>query len=238
MLSESTPFVMELPPYRLPTLFSVLLHCWERAWMYIKKAGTVLLAISVIIWASMTFPSLPEEISAPYEQQIAGLEDELNKFVKNSQDYEKLQEQIAGIRDELGETELAYSIAGRLGKWVEPVTRPAGFDWRTDIALIAGIAAKEAVVSTLGTTWALGEQDPDDAEPLADRLAADPGWSQATALALMLFVLLYSPCFVALVVIKQEAGNWGWLAFSVLFNTAVAYVVAVIVYQVARRVWL
>ena len=121
---------------------------------------------------------------------------------------------------------------------VEPVTRPAGFDWRTDIALIAGIAAKEAVVSTLGTTWALGEQDPDDAEPLADRLAADPGWSQATALALMLFVLLYSPCFVALVVIKQEAGNWGWLAFSVLFNTAVAYVVAVIVYQVARRVWL
>ena len=235
---ESTPFVMELPPYRLPTLFSVLLHCWERAWMYIKKAGTVLLAISVIIWASMTFPSLPEEISAPYEQQIAGLEDELNKFVKNSQDYEKLQEQIAGIRDELGETELAYSIAGRLGKWVEPVTRPAGFDWRTDIALIAGIAAKEAVVSTLGTTWALGEQDPDDAEPLADRLAADPGWSQATALALMLFVLLYSPCFVALVVIKQEAGNWGWLAFSVLFNTAVAYVVAVIVYQVARRVWL
>ena len=235
---ESTPFVMELPPYRLPTLFSVLLHCWERAWMYIKKAGTVLLAISVIIWASMTFPSLPEEISAPYEQQIAGLEDELNKFVKNSQDYEKLQEQIAGIRDELGETELAYSIAGRLGKWVEPVTRPAGFDWRTDIALIAGIAAKEAVVSTLGTAWALGEQDPDDAEPLADRLAADPGWSQATALALMLFVLLYSPCFVALVVIKQEAGNWGWLAFSVLFNTAVAYVVAVIVYQVARRVWL
>ncbi len=235
---ESTPFVMELPPYRLPTLFSVLLHCWERAWMYIKKAGTVLLAISVIIWASMTFPSLPEEISAPYEQQIAGLEDELNKFVKNSQDYEKLQEQIAGIRDELGETELAYSIAGRLGKWVEPVTSPAGFDWRTDIALIAGIAAKEAVVSTLGTAWALGEQDPDDAEPLADRLAADPGWSQATALALMLFVLLYSPCFVALVVIKQEAGNWGWLAFSVLFNTAVAYVVAVIVYQVARRVWL
>lgn len=234
---ESTPFVMELPPYRLPTLFSVLLHCWERAWMYIKKAGTVLLAISIIIWASMTFPALPEEMSAPYEQQIAGLEDELGKLTKETAEYETIEKKIADIRDELGETELAHSIAGRLGKWVEPVTTPAGFDWRTDIALLAGIAAKEAVVSTLGTAWALGEQDPDDAEPLAERLTADPGWSKATALALMLFVLLYSPCFVALIVIKQEAGNWGWLAFSVLFNTAIAYVVAVVVYQVASRVW-
>lgn len=100
------------------------------------------------------------------------------------------------------------------------------------------MAAKEAVVSTLGTAWALGEQDPDDAQPLAERLQSEPGWSKATALALMLFVLLYSPCFVALVTIRQESGSWAWLAFSIVFNTALAYCVATIVYQFASRFWI
>lgn len=234
---EATPFVMELPPYRLPTLFSVLLHCWERAWMYIKKAGTVLLAISVIIWAAMTFPSLPEEKAAPLEAKIEAIQEQIDALPEESDQREPLEEALAEAKDNLGEEELAWSIAGRLGKWIEPVTRPCGFDWRTDIALLAGIAAKEAVVSTLGTAWALGEQDPDDAEPLAERLKAEPGWSKATALALMLFVLLYSPCFVALVVIKQEAGSWIWLAFSIVFNTLMAYGVAVIVYQFCKRFW-
>lgn len=234
---EATPFVMELPPYRMPTLLSVLLHCWERAWMYIKKAGTVLLAISVVIWAAMTFPSLPEEAAAPHEARIAALEGRLEALPAGAAEREDVEEELARARDAFGEEKLAYSVAGRLGKWVEPVTRPAGFDWRTDIALIAGVAAKEAVVSTMGTAWALGEQDPDDAEPLAERLKSDPGWSKATALALMLFVLLYSPCFVALVVIRQEAGNWGWVAFSILFNTALAYAVAVGVYQAGRILW-
>jgi ferrous iron transport protein B len=112
-----------------------------------------------------------------------------------------------------------------------------GFDWRTDIALLAGVAAKEAIVSTLGTAYAIGAQDPEDAAPLAERLKSDSNWSKATALSLMLFVLMYSPCFVALVVIKQEAGSWGWLIFSMVFNTAVAYVVALVAYQVGRSVW-
>ena len=234
---EATPFVMELPPYRMPTLLSVILHCWERAWMYIKKAGTVLLAISVVIWAAMTFPSLPEDAAAPHEAHIASLEARLDALPADAPEREALEEELSESMNSFGEEKLAYSVAGRLGKLVEPITRPAGFDWRTDIALIAGIAAKESVVSTMGTAWALGEQDPDDAEPLAQRLLNDPGWSKATALALMLFVLLYSPCFVALVVIRQEAGSWGWVAFSILFNTSLAYAVAVIVYQSARVLW-
>lgn len=205
--------------------------------MYIKKAATVLLAISVVIWAAMTFPSLPEEAAAPHEARIAALEGRLEALPAEAAERQAVEEELASARDVFGEEKLAYSVAGRLGKWVEPVTRPAGFDWRTDIALIAGVAAKEAVVSTMGTAWALGEQDPDDAEPLAERLKSDPGWSKATALALMLFVLLYSPCFVALVVIRQEAGNWGWVAFSILFNTALAYAVAVGVYQAGRALW-
>ena len=205
--------------------------------MYIKKAGTVLLAISVVIWASMTFPSLPDEAAAPHEARIAALEERLEALPKDAPEREAVEEELSEANNVLDEEKLAYSVAGRLGKWIEPATRPAGFDWRTDIALIAGVAAKEAVVSTLGTAWALGEQDPDEPESLAERLASAPGWSKATALALMLFVLLYSPCFVALVVIRQEAGSWGWVAFSVLFNTALAYAVAVVVYQSCRALW-
>lgn len=234
---EATPFVMELPPYRMPTLLSLLLHCWERAWMYLKKAGTVLVAISIIIWAGMTFPKMPEEMAAPYEQKIEQLEAQIAAFPEGAEERAPLEEELTGVRDELGEEELAYSIAGRLGKAVEPVTQPVGFDWRTDIALLAGVAAKEAIVSTLGTAYAIGAQDPEDAAPLAERLKSDSNWSKATALSLMLFVLMYSPCFVALVVIKQEAGSWGWLVFSIIFNTGVAYVVSLVAYQVGRSVW-
>lgn len=234
---EPTPFVMELPPYRMPTLISVLLHCWERAWQYIKKAGTVLLAISVIIWGSMTFPSLPQEMSDAYESRIERLQGEAERAGDNENLREILEADISDLETDLAEAKLAYSVAGRLGKWLEPVTTPAGFDWRTDIALIAGVAAKEAVVSTLGTAWSMGEVDPDEAEPLAEKLLQAPGWSSATALSLMLFVLLYSPCFVALVVIKQEAGSWGWLVFSIIFNTTLAYLVSVVVYQSCLRLW-
>ena len=233
---EATPFVMELPPYRMPTPFGLLLHCWERAWMYIKKAGTILVAVAVLIWAGMTFPSLPEDKAAPFEQQIAQIEEQISAMPEGAEGRAALEDQLGEVKNDLSEEELSYSVAGRLGKAVEPFTRPAGFDWRTDIALLAGVAAKESIVATLGTAYALGEQDPEDAAPLAERLKADSNWSPASALALMLFVLMYSPCFVALVVIKQEAGSWGWLAFSILFNTALAYGVAVIAYQVGKSV--
>jgi ferrous iron transport protein B len=108
----------------------------------------------------------------------------------------------------------------------------AGFDWRTNIALVGGIAAKEVIVSTLGTAYSLGEVDPEESGSLAERIANDPSWNPARALALMLFVLLYAPCFVAVVAIKQEAGSWGWAGFSVVFNTILAFAVATVVYQI------
>ncbi|MBQ9407260.1 MAG: ferrous iron transport protein B [Desulfovibrio sp.] len=239
---EPTPFVMELPPYRFPTLFSVLLHCWERAWMYIKKAGTVLLAISVMLWAMMKFPEMPEDMAAPYEQKVAVAQKAVDDLPQDAAEEQRsaAEEALSEAQNEQSEAELAYSLAGRLGKAVEPVLAPLGYDWRTDIALIAGVAAKEAVVGTLGTAWSLGEVDPEGEEEtksLGDRLKAAPNWSKATALSLMLFVLLYSPCFVALVVIKQEAGGWKWLAFSMLFNTAIAYGVALIAYRIGLSVW-
>lgn len=240
---EPTPFVMELPPYRFPTLFSVLLHCWERAWMYMKKAGTILLAISVVLWAMMKFPEMPEEMVAPFEQKIEVAQKAVDALPENASEEQRAaaENALADAQNAQGEAELAYSLAGRLGKAVEPVLAPLGYDWRTDIALIAGVAAKEAVVGTLGTAWSLGEiedaEDEEETKTLGDRLKAAPNWSKATALSLMLFVLLYSPCFVALVVIKQEAGGWKWLFFSMIFNTALAYGVALVAYRIGLAVW-
>ena len=113
----------------------------------------------------------------------------------------------------------------------------AGFGWRTNIALVAGVAAKEAVVSTLGTAYSMGEQDPEDAAPLGERMKQDPGFDKAAALSLILFVLMYSPCFVALVVIKSEAGSWGWLVFSIVFNTALAFTVSTVAYHLGKTIF-
>ena len=236
---EATPFVMELPPYRLPSWSSVAIHCWERTWMYLKKAGTVLVAISIILWASMTFPQLDADKAAPFEQRIAALETALTALPADAPEEQRdeLAAQKAEQEEALGAAALRYSVAGRIGAFVEPATLPMGFDWRTDIALIGGIAAKEAIVSTLGTAYSLGEQDPENAAPLAQRLESDKMWNKATALSLMLFVLLYSPCFVALVVIKQETGSWGWLCFSMVFNTLLASGVSLVVYQIGSRIW-
>ena len=105
------------------------------------------------------------------------------------------------------------------------------------VALLAGVAAKEAVVSTMGTAYSLGDVDPEDAQSLGQLLQSNPNWNKATALSLMLFVLLYSPCFVSLVVIQREAGGWRWLIFSMVFNTLLAFAVSVAAYQIGLVVW-
>lgn len=232
---ESTPFVMELPPYRLPTLFGVLIHTWERIWHYIKKAGTVILAISVIVWASMTFPALPEDLAAPYEERIAAAEAALDGTADDDEAGEALESALAVAQNALAAAELEYSVAGRVGHSLEAITAPAGFDWRTNIALVAGIGAKEVVVSTLGTAYSLGEVDPEEAQPLSTRIADDPHWNKANAASLMVFVLLYAPCFVSIVVVGQESGSWKWSVFTLVFNTLLAFVAAVAVYQIGLQ---
>jgi len=226
----STPFVMELPPYRMPTTLGLVLHTWERGWQYIKKAGTVILAISVLIWAMMTFPALSPQLAAPIEADIERLETRLA-----SEPVEEirlaLQNDIAELNLRLKEEALANSLAGRLGRSIEPVTAWAGFDWRTNIALLGGIAAKEVIISTLATAHSLS----DDADQgFSTRIASAPGWNASVGVSLMLFVLLYSPCFVTVVAIAREA-SWGWAAFSVVFNTGFAFALAVGVYQLGIR---
>jgi ferrous iron transport protein B len=291
-----TPFVMELPPYRMPTLKGLLIHTWERTWEYIKKAGTVILGISIILWAMMTFPGLSEKEVRRFEDlrrglrasflaapEVVGLVDreedlraldrlyalhrtsieraetaldlpEKNPFRPLLEAIRSLEEQetgadpesihplraayayiryrkgIAGIDAHEHQAALKQTIAGRIGRALEPVTRPIGFDFRTNIALIGGFAAKEVIVSTLGTAYSLGEMDPGRSLSLSERLGNDPEWNPLRAFTLILFTMLYVPCFAAFIIIGRES-SWKWAGFSIIFNLFTAYLVALVVYQ-------
>jgi ferrous iron transport protein B len=220
---DPTPFVMELPPYRMPTLRGVLTHTWERAWQYIKKAGTVILAVSILLWAAMTFPGLSEE-------EVAGFEAQRQTIAASVQTEEQQEALLTEIDNLQGQAALRHSVAGRIGTMFEPISQLAGFDWRTNIALVGGFAAKEVIVATFGTAYSLGEVDPEASDSLSRRIASDPTWNKFTALALIVFVLLYAPCFVTVVTMAKES-SWRWALFSTCFNTTLGFVIAVGVYQ-------
>jgi len=242
----STPFLLELPPYRLPTLRGILIHTWERAWLYIRKAGTILLAVSVIFWALMNFPELPESETARFDSKreaiVLDLPEELRAAalaggLSSEETPEHLSEvrgQLLAVDREEAQAALRYSIAGRAGTFLEPATQWCGFDWRTNVALVGGFAAKEMVVSVLGTAYSMGEVDPEEDAPLRERLARDPAWSPLVAFTLILFCMLYVPCVVSVVCLAREAGSWKWGLFSAVFNTMLAFLVAVLVYQGGR----
>jgi ferrous iron transport protein B len=223
---EPTPFVMELPPYRLPTLAGICIHTWERTWQYIKKAGTIILGISILIWAAMTFPDLPASETEMYESQRAQI-----AAANEGKSEDELAELTTEVDNAESAEKLRHSLAGRLGIAMETVTKPAGFDWRTNIALLGGIAAKEVVISTLGTAYSLGATEDEEDKSLAERIEADSNWKFSNAVALLLFTLLYSPCFVTLAMIRQETGRWRWLFFSLFFNLGLAFLVAVVANQ-------
>jgi ferrous iron transport protein B len=245
----STPFVMELPPYRMPTFKGLAIHTWERTWQYIRKAGTVILGMSIVLWAMMTFPGLPETKAREFEKsrqteldrapaavvrelEGASVDAALSDAARN------LKERIQRIDAAKAQAALRNSIAGRLGTVMELVSRWAGFDWRTNIALLGGFAAKEVVVSTLGTAYSLGEVDPEAAGSLSETLAKDPGWSPVMAVGLIVFTIFYSPCFVSVICITRESGSWKWGVFAMAFNTLLAFILAVLVFQIGSALGL
>lgn len=226
---ESTPFIMELPPYRLPTLRGVFIHTWERTWQYIKKAGTVILAVSILLWAAMTFPSLPE-------QQVSQYETERLAILSSIQSDAEHKQALMAINNQEGQAALRHSLAGKIGTSLEPISQMAGFDWRTNIALVGGFAAKEVIVSTFGTAYSLGDVDPEAADTLSSRIAVDPSWNKFTALAMIVFVLLYAPCVVTVVAIAKES-TWRWAIFTTIFNTVLGFGMAVAIYQIGSTLF-
>jgi len=232
---ESTPFVMEIPPYRLPTLRGVLIHTVERVWQYIKKAGTVILAVSVLIWALMTYPELPEETAAAFDTQ----RQEAVEAVKAANP-DAPEEELAKLTEEAtqeidarqSEQALLHTAGGRLALSLKPVTDLAGFPWQANIALIGAFAAKEVFVSTMATAYSMGEVDPEESDSLSERIAADPAWGLPAVLSVFTFMLLYTPCMVTVVAIARET-SWKWAAFSVGGSLCFAFAMAVAVYRVA-----
>ena len=185
---DDTPFVMELPPYRMPTAKSIFRHTWEKGAQYLKKMGGIIMIASIIIWFLGYYP--------------------------NHDAYETVAEQQEN------------SYIGQLGRGIEPVIKPLGFDWKLGIGLLSGVGAKELVVSTLGVLYA---DDPDaDSVSLAERIPITP----LVAFCYMLFVLIYFPCIAALAAIKQESGSWKWALFAACYTTALAWLVSFTVYQI------
>lgn len=214
---EATPFVMELPPYRMPTLRGILYHMWEKSWQYVKKAGTVILAASIVIWFILSFPRLPE--------------DDVDEYHKTGS------VNIKESRNALAQKRLIYSLGGRIGKAIEPVISKAGFDWKLGISLFAGFTAKEVIISTMGIVYGIGESDIDDENrgenvSLRDYILSDPNYTPLTALALMVFVMIYVPCIATLATVRKELGSWKWPAFMAAYTLVVAWLLAVGVYQI------
>ena len=239
----STPFVMELPPYRMPTFKGLAIHTWERTWQYIKKAGTIILGLSIVLWAMMTFPGLPDSKVREFEKlsqaEINRMPAMVAQELETAGESSELSDQAQLLRERLqridaaeAEAGLKNSIAGRIGGALEGVSRWAGFDWRTNIALVGGFAAKEVVVSTLGTAYSLGEVDTEETGSLSETLAKDPNWSPLTAIGLIVFTMFYSPCFVSVICISRESGSWKWGVFAMAFNTALAFGLAVLIFQI------
>lgn len=198
---SSVPFVMELPPYRMPTTRNTIIHMWSKAVQYLKKMGTIILFASVLIWALGYYP----------------------------------------LRDEAMDpaVHLENSYIGRLGKGIEPVIEPLGFDWKMGVSIITGLAAKEIVVSSMGILYHVDGEVDESSQSLIENIrqqenaAGEKVFTPLVAYTFMLFILIYFPCMAAIAAIRKEAG-WKWAIFTVFYTTALAWVVSFCVYQIGQ----
>lgn len=223
---EEVPFVMELPPYRMPTGKSILIHMWEKARQYLHKMGGVILVASIIIWFLGYFPRQTEKRDI-YDKQIAEIEQSETNPETKSETLTELQH-LKKIEHQQN------SYIGRIGQAVQPILAPLGFDWKMSVSLLTGMAAKEVVVSTLSVLYT-GEAN--DSQALSERLKQDRNaegqlvFTPLIALSLMLFVLIYFPCIATISAIVHEAGSWKWGIFVIVYTCALAWIVSFIVFQ-------
>lgn len=228
------PFVMELPPYRVPMLKSLMIHMWDRSKIFLRKMGGIILVGSVVIWTLSNFPGQAandaafsariDRVDAAYRAKIASAEN------SRRTDLEKQHRQaVAALQRAHHKQAIENSFIGRLGRALAPVFAPLGINWQGGVALLSGFVAKEIVVSTMGVLYAA---DDGESEALNKALMAS-GMTRASALSMMLFVLLYLPCLATISVIRREAGI-RWMFFSIFYSTCLAWVVAFAVYQCSK----
>lgn len=247
---EDIPFVMELPPYRIPTLKSTIRHMWFKASQYLKKMGGVILVAVIIIWALEYFPK-SVNYSQDFEEQLEQISHEVSNIEVSSEKQNNamidsiklsLSSKILEIENQMVAERQANSYLGRIGKLIEPVIRPLGFDWKMGVSLLSGIAAKEIVVSTLGVLVQAGDDSDETSQTLIHKLqnevytygpkVGQKVYTPISAFSFLLFILIYFPCVAVIAAIKKEAGNWKWAAFTIFYTTSLAWIVSFLFYQI------
>jgi ferrous iron transport protein B len=231
---ETPPFVMEMPPYKIPDLKTIILRMLDRGKRFLVDAGTIIFATTVLIWGLLYYPR-PQSISDQYDQKAAEIQSQTL-----SQD--KLEEQLnTNSKAEAGAF-LRQSVLGRLGKFIEPVVKPLGWDWKIGIAVIASFPAREVVVAILGIIYNLGSEESEESENLRQKMRNatwddDPNqkvFTPIVALSVMVFFALCAQCAATLAVIKRETGSWKWPVFTFSYMTILAYCAALITYQISN----
>ena len=235
---ERDQFVMELPPYRIPTFRNAVIHMWDKSVQYLKKMGTVILVATVIIWALEYFPQHSPAIDA-YTAQIEQVEADgtLDEGVKA--------ERVAQLELDRSACQIENSYIGRFGKFVAPVFRPLGFDWQMGVSLITGFAAKEIVVSSMGVLYHSDAEADENSSALQKSLQTHtwssgpdigkPVFTPWVAFGYMVFILLYFPCVAALTAVKRES-NGKWMLFTAVYTTTVAWLAAFLVRLISMAV--
>ena len=238
------PFVMELPPYRLPTVRSTTRHMWHKGQQYLRKMGGVIMVASIIIWFLGYYPrkSSGHEV---YEQQLARITHHYDSLMANTNDpasrvlLETAQNDTATkLLNLMHRKQQEESYIGRLGQSIEPTIRPLGFDWKMGISLLSGIAAKEIVVSTMSVIYQSSHDAEEDTQQLIANMQNDhyedgsPVYTKRVSLSFLLFTLIYFPCIAVIAAIKKEAGSWKWALFTIFYTTSLAWLVAFGVYQI------
>jgi len=213
---DDAPFVMELPPYRLPTARSVALKMTERAWLYLRKAGTTILAISILLWAATSYPRADS-----YQVDTDVMEGRIERLTES---------EIAGMR---ANEDLQASVAGRVGRFLEPAFAPVGFDWKIVTGMIGAFAAKEVFVSQMAIVYSMANPEEDArTDGLRTQLSRDYAWP--VGISMMLFLLVATPCAATVAVTRRESGRWRWALLQFGGLTAIAYLLSLLVFQVGR----
>ncbi len=224
--SKEIPFVMELPPYRIPTIRNTIRHMWHKGAQYLQKMGGVILIASILIWALGYYPK-NIDYSVNYEQEINQIKKE-NPINKS-----KL---IDNLLSQKHNEQQAKSYIGQIGKFVEPVMRPLGFDWKMSVSILSGVAAKEIVVSTMGVLYQADENE--GGNNLVSRLQNEKDedgnnrFTPLVAYGFLIFILLYFPCIASVVAISKESGHWKWAIFTMLYTTFLAWFMSLLIYQI------
>jgi len=220
----SDPFVMELPPYRIPALRSVIIHMWEKAVEFLKKVSGIILVGSIIIWFLQAFPQ-NIELSMDYGAAQNRIEQQMVAGEEQTQ-------ALAKLSNAQAQEEQEKRYLGQIGKTIQPIFEPLGFDWKGSIALLTGFVAKEIVVSTFGVLYNTGNDVDEESVSLREAMAGS--MAPEVALAFMVFTLLYMPCLATIAVIRRETQSLGWTMFSVGMGLSVAWILAWVVVRVAR----